>query len=277
MQGTFSSSSLSTLQRIRGWLIDLDGVIYRGEQVLDGAADFVDLLRSEGIPFLFLTNNSTRTPEQYAGRLRSMGITAEPSEFYTSALATAEYLTRQAEPGSRILMIGMDGLRQALLDSGFELVHGFKEAQYCVVGYSNKLTYDDLKRATLAIRSGAVFIATNPDPTLPVEEGLIPGIGATLAALAAASDVKPTIIGKPHDTIVGLALERLGIPAGVAGILGDRLDTDILGGQRAGLQTVLVLTGSNDESDLAASDVHPDMLVKDLTELMALWQRRFVD
>jgi len=275
MQDTSSEISSSTLQRIRGWLIDLDGVIYRGEQVLDGAAEFVELLRLQEIPFLFLTNNSTRTPEQYAGRLRSMGIAAEPREFYTSALATAKYLTRRAEPGSRILMIGTDGLRQALLDSGFELVHDFKEAEYCVVGYSSELTYDDLKRATLAIRSGAAFIATNPDPTLPVEEGLIPGIGATLAALTAASGVEPAVIGKPHDTIVNLALEQLGIPASATGILGDRLDTDILGGQRAGLQTVFILTGSNDEADLAVSDIHPNMIVNDLAELMTLWQSRF--
>lgn len=260
--------------QIRGWLIDLDGVIYRGEQVVDGAADFVELLRNQGTPYLFLTNNSTRTLRQYADRLCAMGIPAEPDEFYTSALATVEYLTRRTKRGTRVLMIGKDGLREALLESGFELVQAPDAAEYCVVGFTNQVTYDELKRATLAIRAGARFIATNPDPTLPVEEGLVPGVGAILAAIITASDVRPTVIGKPEPIIIALALERLGLAPGETAILGDRLDTDILGGKRAGLITVLTLTGSSTEAELAGLDYQPDLVVRDMSALIRAWQER---
>jgi len=264
------ASSELLLRSIRGWLIDLDGVVYRGDQVLPGAVDFVQMLRERQIPFRYLTNNSSRTQAQYAERLCAMGIPADPDDFYTSALATAEHLGRQAPPGTRVLMIGKDGLREALLARGFELVHAPADAEYCVVGFTDTLTYDMLKRASLAIRAGAPFIATNPDPTLPVEEGLAPGIGAILAAINVASDVKPIVIGKPNRIIIDLALDRLGLSAGECAMVGDRLDTDILGGQGAGIPTVLVLSGSSTVDDLATSDIHPDLIVQDLPALVDL-------
>jgi len=258
------------LRGVRGWLIDLDGVVYRGDQVLPGAADFIQMLREKDIPFRYLTNNSTRTQMQYAERLRNMGILSEPDDFYTSALATVEYLSRLAAPGARVLMIGKNGLREALREQGFALVDEPADAEYCVIGFTDELTYDMLMRATLAIRAGAPFIATNPDPTLPVEIGLVPGIGAILAAITAASDVEPTVIGKPNRIIIDLALDRLGITAGECAMLGDRLDTDILGGQGAGISTALVLSGSTTTDDLAASNIRPDIVVQDLPALIDL-------
>lgn len=268
------TSTNALLESVRGWLIDLDGVVYRGDQVLPGAVDFVQMLRERRIPFLYLTNNSSRTQKQYAARLGAMGIAAAPTDFYTSAMATAAYLTRHAAPGARILMIGKDGLRESLPAHGFELVHEPADADYCVVGFTDELTYDMLKRASLAIRAGATFIATNPDPTLPVEEGLVPGIGAILAAITVASEVEPIVIGKPNRTIVDLALDQLGLLAGQCAILGDRLDTDILGGQHAGIPTVLVLSGSTTEAHLTASDICPDLVVSDLPALIDLYQAR---
>jgi 4-nitrophenyl phosphatase len=261
----------ASLQGVRGWLIDLDGVVYRGEQVLAGAADFVERLRAQCIPFRFLTNNSSRTPAQYATRLRGMGIPAEPDDFYTSALAMAEYLSRHAAPGARVLMLGKDGLRDALQSRGFRLVHEPADAEWCVVGFTDELTYDMLKRVSLAVRAGAPFLATNPDPTLPVEDGLAPGIGAILAAITVASDVQPTVIGKPNRAIIDLALDRMGLPAAECAIVGDRLDTDILGGTRAGILTVLVLSGSTTWDDILPSDVQPDIIAPDLPALLSMW------
>ena len=267
-----ASRAAALLRETRGWLIDLDGVMYRGDQLLDGAAALVALLRARQIPFRFLTNNSTRTPDQYAARLCGMGVPAGPEDFYTSALATAEYLGQRAAPGARVLVLGKDGLREALLARGFELVQKPADAEYCVVGFTDELTYDMLKRAALAVRAGIPFIATNPDPTLPVEEGLVPGVGAILAAITTASDVRPTVIGKPNRTIIDLALSRLGVPAAQCAILGDRLDTDIVGGRRAGVRTVLVLSGSTTPEDASASDIHPDIVASDLPALIQMWE-----
>ncbi|MGQ9667872.1 MAG: HAD-IIA family hydrolase, partial [Anaerolineae bacterium] len=261
------------LANVRGWLIDLDGVIYRGEQLLAGAPEFIATLREEGIPFLFLTNNSSRTPAQYAERLSRMGIPAGPMDFYTSSQATAEYLRREAEPGTAVFVIGMDGIRQALEEAGFRITQNPSEAAYCVVGYDNRITYHDLAQATRAVFAGARLIGTNPDPTLPVEDGFIPGAGAILAAVATAAGVTPLIIGKPEPTMLSLALERLGMPAQQAAIVGDRLNTDVAGGLRLGLFTVLVLTGSTRRQDAELSSIHPHLIVEDLEELLSLWKR----
>lgn len=266
--------STAHLANVRGWLIDLDGVIYRGEQLLAGAPEFVAALREEKIPFLFLTNNSSRTPAQYAERLSRMGIPADLPDFYTSSQATAEYLLREAEPGTAVFVIGMDGIRQALEEAGFRIAQNPSEAAYCVVGYDNRITYHDLAQAARAVFAGAQLIGTNPDPTLPVEDGFIPGAGAILAAVATAAGVTPLVIGKPEPTMLSLALERLGVPAHQAAIVGDRLNTDVAGGLRLGLFTVLVLTGSTRRQDAEHSSIHPHLIVENLGELLSLWKRR---
>ncbi len=268
-------AALAALRRTRGWLIDLDGVIYRGDDLVENADAFIALLRETGTPFLFVTNNSSRTPEQYVRRLCKMGVYTELAEVYTSALATAEYLRRQAAPGSRIAMIGGDGLRAALQEAGFQVVDDPDQAQYCVVGYNPQMTYADLVRAHAAIRAGAVFIGTNADPTLPVEGGrFVPGNGAILAALTTASGVQPILIGKPQRIILELALARLGMPADAGAVLGDRLDTDIAGGKNAGVFGVLILTGSTSAEQAASGTPQPDLVVADHAALMALWRAR---
>ena len=274
MCASHDSNPLAQLAGIQGWLIDLDGVIYRGDQLLAGAPEFVTALREERIPFLFLTNNSSRTPAQYAERLTRMGIPAGPQDFYTSSQATAEYLARHAPPGTPIFVIGMDGIRQALEEAGFRITSDPYEAAYCVVGYDNRITYQDLALATRAVFAGARLIGTNPDPTLPVEDGFIPGAGSILAAVATAAGVTPLIIGKPEPTMLSLALERLGVPVERAAIVGDRLNTDVAGGLRLGLFTVLVLTGSTSRQDAEGSTVQPHLIVEDLVELLSLWKRR---
>ncbi len=203
-----------------------------------------------------------------------MGIPARPQDFYTSSQATAEYLAREAPPGTPIFVIGMDGIREALTEAGFRITDNPSEAAYCVVGYDSRVTYDDLAQASRAVFAGARLIGTNPDPTLPVEDGFIPGAGAILAAIATATGTTPLIIGKPEPTMLALALERLGVPASRAAIVGDRLNTDVAGGLRAGMFTVLVLTGSTRRQDIEHASTRPHLVVENLTELLSLWKRR---
>lgn len=241
---------MALLQNINAFIIDMDGVLYRGEAAIPGAAGFLALLREQGKKFLLLTNNSTRTPAQYVEKLARMGIQVDQGHIFTSAQATALYLRQVARPGSRVYLVGMDGIREALLAEGFTLTDG-TDVDFVVVGMDTTVTYEKLKKATLAIRAGARFIATNPDRTLPTEEGIVPGAGSILAAIETATGVKPTIVGKPQKPIFDIALKRLGSRPEETAVIGDRLETDILGGIRSGLKTILVLSGVTTREDLA--------------------------
>jgi 4-nitrophenyl phosphatase len=262
------------LASIQGFIIDIDGVLYRGGQPLAGAREFIEFLQAEGTPFLLLTNNSTRTPAQYVDKLRRMGIEVDEETTLTSAQATAIYL-EQAAPGARVYLIGEEGLRAEIAGRGFILAE--EDVEFVVVGMDTHLTYDKLRMATLAIRRGATFIGTNPDRTFPSEEGIVPGCGAILAALEAATDVRPLVIGKPQRTMFDLALARMGTGQGTTAVLGDRLDTDILGGKEAGLLTILVLSGVTSRRDMENSSIVPDRVFEGLGQLRAAWQEaRFI-
>ena len=267
---------------IKSLIIDLDGVLYRGDQAIVGAREFISLLQREGVPFLLLTNNSTRTPGQYVTRLARMGIAIRESDVLTSAQATALYLDRIARPGARVYAIGEEGLRAALeekyttfpsppCEGGSDVVE--TGADFVVVGMDTGLTYEKLRVATLLIRGGARFIATNPDKTLPTEEGLIPGNGAIIAALKAATGVAPFVVGKPEPAIFDLALARMGVGKEGMAVIGDRLETDILGGQRAGLSTILVLSGATSRQELENSSIKPDLVFEGVGQLHEVWSR----
>jgi 4-nitrophenyl phosphatase len=263
---------MKSLQDIHHWLIDMDGVLYHGNQRMPGAAEFIAALQGGKVSFLLVTNNSTLTPEEYVAKVAGMGIEVKPGDVLTSSIATAEYLSRIAPPGAPVQMIGEDGLRTALLDKGFELVD--RGGDYVVVGMNRQLTFDMLGRANLAIRAGAKFIGTNPDLTLPVEEGQILGNGAILVALEAASGVKPFIIGKPQISLLQIGMERLGVTKQNTAILGDRVETDILGGQNADLITVMVLSGVSTREDLNHLGLHPDFVFENVSKLVEAWQER---
>jgi len=263
---------MKLLKDIQHWLIDMDGVLYHGNRQLPGAAEFIVALQGEEIPFLLVTNNSTLTPEAYVDKVGRMGMQVTPEDILTSSIAAAEYLSKVAPPGALVQVIGENGVRTALLDKGFELVD--RGGDYVVVGMDRGLTFDVLSRATLAIRAGATFIGTNPDMTLPVEEGQVPGNGAVLAALQAATGVKPFIIGKPEAALLEIGMERLGVTREGTAILGDRVETDILGGQRAGLITVMVLSGASTREDLDESGLEPDFLFQNVVELVEAWRVR---
>ncbi len=257
------------LRTIEALVIDMDGVLWRGDVPMPGLHAFFDLLRSRPIRFRLATNNPTRTPEQYVAKLARMGVHVTPQEILTSAIVTARYLAKEM-PGARVFVIGMDGLHQALLEHGLRIGDG--EAADCVVvGLDTQLTYAKLADAALLIRAGARFIGCNPDVTLPSERGLLPGNGATLAYLQAATGVAPLIIGKPERAIFDAALEAMQVPAARAATLGDRLETDILGGQRAGMHSILVLSGATDSAQLASSPIQPDWVFESIQELAAAW------
>lgn len=258
------------LRTIKAFVIDMDGVLYRGERRLPGAQAFLERLHQAGVPYVLLTNNATRTVAQYVEKLRSMGIEVPPERIMTSAVATALYLAGQAEPGTPVYMIGMEGLAEALRAQGFVLTD--ESPRYVVVGLDTEVTYRKLSTATLAIRAGAAFIGTNPDRTIPSERGLEPGAGAILAAIKAATDVSPTIVGKPQPGIFETALKRLNTAPGDTAMVGDRLETDVVGGARAGLRTILVLTGATSRDTLAQAEVKPDMAFRDLEELLKSWE-----
>jgi len=260
------------LSAIRAFLLDLDGVVYRGEAALPGAVEFIAALQAQRVPFLFITNNSTRTPAQYVARLARRGVRVGEEAILTSALATAAYLAGLALPGTPVYVIGETGLRQALAERGFVLSDDHTLARYVVVGHDTALTWHKLAAATLAIRRGAPFIATNPDRTLPTEEGLVPGAGAILAALEAASGVSPQVIGKPEVGIFRQALARLGVAPQDTAIVGDRLETDILGGRRAGLRAIGLLSGVTTAAEFAQANPAPHGVFQDLATLLAVWR-----
>ena len=256
---------MKRLHSIKNLIIDMDGVLYRGRRPLPGAKEFLLHLEEREAAYILVTNNSTRTPEEYVAVLKEMGIEVSPRRILTSALATADYLASLLPQGARLYLIGEEGLHSALAAQGFGF--GEKGIEAVVVGMDRQLTYEKLKTATVAIRQGARFVGTNPDKSFPAEEAIIPGAGAILAAIEAATGVQPTVIGKPEPTLFQMALQRMGATEKETAVIGDRLETDILGGERCGLTTILVLTGISQQQDLEASDIKPDYVFQDLIHL----------
>lgn len=257
---------MKPLSSIKSLIIDMDGVLYRGRRPLPGAKEFLQHLEERETAYILVTNNSTRTPEEYVTVLKEMGIEVSPGRILTSALATADYLGNLLPEGAWLYLIGEEGLYSALAAQGFEF--GEMDVEAVVVGMDRELTYEKLKTATVAIRQGARFIGTNPDKSFPAEEAIVPGAGAILAAIEAATGVQPTIIGKPEPTLFQMALQRMGATEKETAVIGDRLETDILGGQRCGLTTILLLTGVTQKEDLAKSEIQPDYTFESLTQLV---------
>jgi 4-nitrophenyl phosphatase len=260
-----------TLRALEHLVIDMDGVLYRGTERLPGTAQFLAFLRRQQIGFVLATNNATRTPQQFVDKLAGMGVDVEPHHILTSSQATASYLSGLAPRGTRVFVVGQDGLRAALREAGFELVQ--EDAEFVVAGMDFEICYRQLADASLQIRAGARFVGTNPDRTFPSERGILPGAGSLLAFLEAASGVAPIIVGKPEKTMIEQALARLGAKNDTAAVLGDRLETDILAGQRAGLVTLLVLTGVTTRQMLEESEIQPDLVFDDLPRLHAAWEQ----
>ncbi|MDI6874168.1 HAD-IIA family hydrolase [Candidatus Solincola sp.] len=261
----------SALRRYRAFLVDMDGVIYLDQEPVDGAADFISAVRREGKKLLFLTNNSKFTRTEYREKLAGLGIPASENEILTSAAATAEFLLENYRlEGMTAYVIGGRGLEEEIAATGLRLLEGeeAREAHFVIVGWDTELTYNKLRLACLALHRGAVFIGTNPDATFPTPEGLWPGAGAIIAALERAAGREALVVGKPNLYMMQVALNRVGEAADRTLVIGDRLDTDILGGWRAGMDTCLVLTGVTRREDLESGHPRPDLVVENLRELL---------
>lgn len=241
---------------LKGVLSDMDGVIYRGQQAIPGAQKFVDGLITSKMPFLFLTNNSEQTPLDLLRKLNGMGISGlTESDFITSAMATATFLAAQT-PGASAYVVGGAGLANELYKVGFSLTES--KPDYVVVGKTVNFNFDMLRRASRLIRAGAKFIGTNPDVIDPVESGWDPASGSILAAVETASGKKPYIVGKPNALMMTIARKKLGTRSSETVMIGDRMDTDIVGGMEAGMTTCLVLSGVTDRAMLEHYPYKPD-------------------
>ncbi|MGG4033927.1 TIGR01457 family HAD-type hydrolase [Paenibacillus cisolokensis] len=252
----------------KGLLIDLDGTLYHGARRIDGADAFIADLRKAELPFRFVTNNSSASPDVVARRLEAMGIAAQARDVCTSAQAAARYIAEE-RPGARVFVIGEDGLREAAEEAGLVLTE--RDPDYVLQGIDRKLTYDRIAAAVRHIFAGARYILTNPDLLLPSDDGLLPGAGSIGAMLRAASGQEPVLIGKPSAILMDYALRDLGLAAEDAWVIGDNLATDIAAGKAAGCGTVLVLTGlttaDNFEAYAGQAGCRPDAVCGDLHEL----------
>lgn len=249
----------------RGFLIDMDGVIYRGRELIAGADTFINQLLQRDVPFLFLTNNSQRTRRDVAVKLQRMGIRAEEEHVFTCSMATARFLAEQ-KPGGTAYVIGEGGLLHALHRNGYSVVD--HDPDYVVVGEGRTLTMEMVDLAVRMILGGAKLVATNPDLNCPTPQGMRPGCGAIAALLEAATGVKAFSVGKPSPIMMRAARKQLNLRAEETTMIGDTMETDILGGVQLGYRTILVLSGGARREDLSRYAYRPDQIVESIAELI---------
>jgi len=262
--------------QIKAVTIDMDGVLWRGDTPLPGLNKFFDFLHRRNIPYMLATNNASKTPSQYRERLGKFGVSIDPNRVMTSSLATAVYLEQTLGGEGNVYVIGGDGIRAAVQQAGFTLIDNADQpAKAVVAGIDFNVTYDKLKYAVLHIQRGARFIGTNGDRTFPAEEGFYPGAGAILAAVQAATNVEPTVIGKPERLMFEIAVGKMNSRPGQTAMVGDRLETDIIGAQRAGLKTILVTTGVDNRDSVAGQAIQPDAIFSGIDTLTDAWMSAF--
>jgi NagD protein len=247
-----------------GYLIDMDGVIYRGSHLIPGADRFIRELLDEDVPFLFLTNNSQRTRRDVATKLKRLGIPADEKHVFTCAMATARFLAEQ-KPHGTAFVIGEGGLLTALHNNGYAIVD--KDPDYVVVGEGRAFNFEMVEAALNMVLAGAKLVATNLDPNCPTQSGQRPGCGATTAMLEAASGVRAFSVGKPSPIMMRGARKELGLRAEQTVVIGDTMETDIVGGVQLGYRTILVLSGSTRRDDLVRYAYRPDRVVESIADL----------
>ena len=230
---------------IKSLIIDMDGVIWKADAPIGDLAATFKRIRERGLKFVFATNNSTMTSEQYAARLKEFGVDVEPWQVVTSSQGAAHAMAQKFLPGTKVFMIGEDGIRMALEEKGFEIlsVEDAPQAEAVVMGIDRAVNFEKLCEATLLVRRGIPFYATNPDKTFPTPRGEIPGAGAWYSVVVTASGVQPVVAGKPFPFLIELALKKLGTTKEETLVVGDRIETDIAAGQAVGCPTALVLSG----------------------------------
>lgn len=250
---------------IKSIICDMDGVIYRGKELIGGAQDFVAKLLSTGTHFLFLTNNSEQTPLDLKRKLEAMGIHGLKEEnFITSAMATARFLSHQ-HPHGTAYVIGGGGIMTELYNAGFSITDS--KPDYVVVGKTSTLNFEMLKKATNLILQGSKFIATNPDTLDRMESGYEPSCGSIIAVLERATEHKPYIVGKPNALMMTIAMNELGASPAETLMIGDRMDTDVVAGMEAGMKTCLVLSGVSDRKAMDKFPYRPDYVYEHVGEI----------
>jgi 4-nitrophenyl phosphatase len=254
------------LKNIKALVLDMDGVLWRENDAIGDLGTIFNRFSDAGLQVLCATNNASRTPAQYIEKLAGLGANLREEQIITSGIGVAYLLKKRFPQGGPVYVIGEVGLVTALEQAGFRVTDQNPIA--VVAGIDRQISFQKLKTATLLIRRGVPFYATNPDRTFPTPEGLIPGAGAILAALVTASDVEPIIAGKPNPTLYEFALEKLGTSPEETLAVGDRIETDILGAQRAGLKTALVLSGIATRQEGKAWQPAIDIIVPELGELL---------
>jgi 4-nitrophenyl phosphatase len=268
---------MESFTNIRALIIDMDGVLWHGEHPMPGLLEFFQLLRDRQLPFILATNNAGMTQDEYVVKLARMGVSVTANEILTSSMATALYLAQHYDPAAtRVFVIGAEGARRPLLEKGFTLTDLYQintpetpnvGADIVVCGLDKAINWDKLATATLNIRAGAKFVGTNADVTLPTERGITHGNGAILAAIQAATDVAPIVVGKPEPIMYQQAIALLAVDASDVVAIGDRMNTDILGAVNAGIRSLLVLTGISNREEVASLDYKPTWIMQDIQEI----------
>jgi NagD protein len=254
-----------TKREIRSWLMDMDGVLVREEDAIPGADEFIAKLSSMGIPFLVLTNNSIYTQRDLAARLHVSGIDVPEESIWTSALATARFLQDQ-RPGGSAFVIGEAGLTTALHNAGYTLTE--RSPEYVVLGETRTYSFERITQAIRLIAAGSRFIATNPDATGPTLDGPLPATGSVAALISRATGVEPYFIGKPNPLMMRSALNAIDAHSETAAMIGDRMDTDVVSGLEAGMETILVLTGLTTHEDAERHPYRPSRIVDSIADLI---------
>lgn len=251
---------MSLADRYQAFIIDLDGVLYLIREPIEGSLGTIKKLQADRKPFVFLTNNSSATIEQYLERLGNIGLEVEGEQIVTSSQALAGYIRENYETqGKTVFLIGGEGLHRELSSIGLEVVDSERgsSADFVVVGWDGDFNYRKLKAAVIAVRDNAVYLASNTDATYPTQSGLWPGAGTMVAAVSTGSGKEPFIGGKPNRLIVDYALERMGAAREDTLLIGDRLETDILAGINSDVDSLLVLTGVSTKEDVSATGIRP--------------------
>ena len=258
---------MDQLRQKKGFICDMDGVIYHGNRLLPGVKEFVDWLYREEKNFLFLTNSSERSPKELQQKLRRMGLDVDESRFYTSALATARFISSQA-PGCSAYVIGGAGLIMALHDEGITM--NDVDPDYVIIGEGNSYNYENILRAVRLVLKGARLIGTNSDLTGPSEDGIIPACRAMIAPIEMATGKQAYFCGKPNPLMMRTGLKRLGCHSAEAVMVGDRMDTDVISGMECGMSTVLVLSGISTEATLDEYAYRPSAVLDGVGDIVTL-------
>jgi 4-nitrophenyl phosphatase/NagD protein len=259
------------LEKIKCFLLDMDGTIYLGKKLLPGALEFLDLLAERNLDYLLLTNNSSKHAGQYVEKLARFGIHVGKEQILTSGEATTIYLQKEM-PNARVFIVGTKALEEEFANCGFKLVE--KKPDVIVLGFDTTLTYRKLEKICDFVREGYPYIATHPDINCPTETGFIPDIGSFIALIESSTSRRPdVVIGKPNDHMVSAVLERTGYKKNEIAMIGDRLYTDIAMG-KTGIKTILVLSGETKKDDLALSEIKPDIIKDDLMGIVNLLESK---